>query len=50
MASPNIDKSYNKSPENIELTRIIERCLRESRVIETEGLCIIAGEKVSKGE
>lgn len=48
MSSPGVERSFNKSPENIELTRIIERCLRESRVIETEGLCIVAGEKVWK--
>ena len=30
----------------IELGRFVERSLRESRAIETEGLCIMAGEKV----
>ena len=31
----------------IEIGRIVERSLRESRAIETEGLCTMAGEKVS---
>jgi exosome complex component RRP45 len=37
-----------KSPTEtaIELGRVLERGLRESRAIDTEALCIIAGEKV----
>lgn len=30
----------------IETIRVIERGLRESRAVDTEALCIIAGEKV----
>ena len=29
------------------MMRILERCIKESRAIDTESLCIIAGEKAS---
>jgi exosome complex component RRP45 len=45
MASPAYETG-RLTKECIELTRIVERCFRESRVVETEGLCIVAGEKV----
>ncbi|KAJ3616708.1 hypothetical protein Zmor_009075 [Zophobas morio] len=44
MASPAYETG-RLTKECIELTRIVERCFRESRVVETEGLCIVAGEK-----
>lgn len=31
----------------VEVTRILERCQKESRAVDTESLCIIAGVKVS---
>lgn len=38
-----------ESPEmELNLSRMLERMLKESRAIDTEGLCIIAGEKVSR--
>ncbi len=30
----------------VEVTRILERCFKESRAVDTESLCIIAGQKV----
>lgn len=34
------------SSKSIEIARIVERGLKQSRCIDTEALCIIAGEKV----
>eukprot|EP00038_Savillea_parva_P010531 m.190969 g.190969 ORF g.190969 m.190969 type:complete len:370 (+) comp18193_c0_seq1:195-1304(+) len=34
------------SADGVEIQRIVERALRESRAVETESLCIVAGEKV----
>eukprot|EP01128_Nolandella_sp_AFSM9_P012875 TRINITY_DN9711_c0_g1_i1.p1 TRINITY_DN9711_c0_g1~~TRINITY_DN9711_c0_g1_i1.p1 ORF type:complete len:433 (+),score=123.16 TRINITY_DN9711_c0_g1_i1:107-1300(+) len=45
IASPKFEAG-RKTAEGIELGRIIERGLRESRAIDTEALCIVAGEKV----
>jgi len=44
MAAPEFDS--NRSIFGIELSRIIERGLKESRAIDTEALCIVAGLKV----
>jgi len=30
----------------VELNRVLERCQKESRAVDVESLCIIAGEKV----
>ena len=30
----------------VELLRLLERCMRESRCVDTEALCVVAGEKV----
>jgi len=52
MASPSLDKQRAKSSrrgnsqEEIELGRVVGRGLRESRAIDPEALCILAGEKV----
>lgn len=35
-----------RSEEEVLISRIIEKALRRSRAIDTEGLCIVAGEKV----
>jgi hypothetical protein len=35
------------SDQGVEINRILERCLKESRCVDTESLCIISGEKVS---
>ena len=37
---------YRPSEFAIELGRVVERGLRESRAIDTEALCLVAGEKV----
>jgi len=39
-------ESGRPSDQAIEINRFVERCLRESRTIDMESLCIIAGEKV----
>jgi exosome complex RNA-binding protein Rrp42 (RNase PH superfamily) len=35
------------SEEEVLISRTIEKALRRSRAVDTEGLCIVAGEKVS---
>lgn len=45
MASPGFEVG-RPSPVATEVARMLERCLKESRAVETESLCIIAGEKV----
>jgi len=47
MASPSFEEG-RPSEYAIELGRVIERGLRESRAIDTEALCIRSGEKVWK--
>lgn len=34
------------SIDSVELGRVVERALKDSRAIDTEALCIMAGEKV----
>ena len=38
---------HRPSSYAVEMMRILERCIKESRAIDTESLCIIAGEKAS---
>ena len=45
MASPGFEVGRS-SPVATEVARMLERCLKESRAVDTESLCIIAGEKV----
>ncbi|XP_067662910.1 exosome complex component RRP45-like [Haliotis asinina] len=45
MASPSFEIG-RPSEFGVELTRLLERCLKESRCVDTESLCIVAGEKV----
>ncbi|KAG2232668.1 ribosomal protein S5 domain 2-type protein [Thamnidium elegans] len=45
MAAPTFE-SGARSEEEVLISRIIEKSLRRSRAIDTEGLCIVAGEKV----
>ncbi|XP_052077731.1 exosome complex component RRP45-like isoform X1 [Mytilus californianus] len=45
MASP-VFEVGRMSDQGVEINRILERCLKESRCVDTESLCIIAGEKV----
>lgn len=41
---------FRMSDLGVEINRLLERCLRESRCLDTESLCIISGEKVSSSE
>lgn len=40
-------QSSRSSPLVVEVDRIIDRSIRDSHALDTEALCIIAGEKVS---
>ena len=42
-----INRSYGNVDEEItEVTRLLERCLKESKAVDTESLCIVTEEKV----
>ena len=45
MAAPHFE-AFPQSDQNVEITRILERCIKESRCVDTESLCIMAGIKV----
>ncbi|KAG0167897.1 Exosome complex component RRP45 [Apophysomyces sp. BC1034] len=45
MACPTFETG-SRSEEEVLISRIIEKAMRRSRAIDTEGLCIVAGEKV----
>ena len=45
MACPTNDSERTTESE-IQFSRMLEKALRKSRAVDTEGLCIIAGEKV----
>uniref|UniRef100_A0A8C4N6R4 Exosome complex component RRP45 n=1 Tax=Eptatretus burgeri TaxID=7764 RepID=A0A8C4N6R4_EPTBU len=45
MASPGFEQG-RQSEMAIEMNRLLERCLRSSRSVDTESLCVISGEKV----
>ncbi|KAJ1657083.1 3'-5'-exoribonuclease [Dispira simplex] len=45
MAAPNFEV-VGRSEEEVLINRHVEKTLRRSRAIDTEGLCIVAGEKV----
>jgi exosome complex component RRP42 len=45
LASPEFEAGP-PSEESIELARIVDRCIRESKAIELERLCILPGQKV----
>ncbi|XP_057312809.1 exosome complex component RRP45-like isoform X3 [Hydractinia symbiolongicarpus] len=45
MASPAFENG-RMSNQGVEVNRLIERCLKESRPIDIESLCLVAGEKV----
>jgi len=45
MATLGIDNARS-NPTLVEVDRVIERCLRQSRALDTEALCVIAGNKV----
>ncbi|KAI9595355.1 ribosomal protein S5 domain 2-type protein [Syncephalis fuscata] len=45
MASPTIETG-RMSEEEVLVTRVLEKAIRQSRAVDTESLCILAGEKV----
>lgn len=45
MASPSF-QSNRPSDKAVELSRVVERGIKESRALDTEALCLVAGEKV----
>ncbi|XP_022254681.1 exosome complex component rrp45-like [Limulus polyphemus] len=45
MASP-VFEAGRSSDLGIELTRVLEKCIRDSHCVDLEALCIVAGEKV----
>eukprot|EP00639_Heterosigma_akashiwo_P034146 CAMPEP_0194740478 /NCGR_PEP_ID=MMETSP0296-20130528/92592_1 /TAXON_ID=39354 /ORGANISM="Heterosigma akashiwo, Strain CCMP2393" /LENGTH=171 /DNA_ID=CAMNT_0039651627 /DNA_START=86 /DNA_END=597 /DNA_ORIENTATION=+ len=45
MAAPSIEGG-RASILTVELTRLVERCVRDSRALDQEGLCLVAGQKV----
>nr|ACH87550.1 exosome component 9 [Platynereis dumerilii] len=45
MAAPHFEAG-RQSDAGVELTRILERCIKESRCVDTESLCIMSGVKV----
>ncbi|KAI8049592.1 ribosomal protein S5 domain 2-type protein [Syncephalis plumigaleata] len=45
MASPTIETG-RLSEEEVLVTRVLEKAIRQSRAVDTESLCILAGEKV----
>ena len=50
LASPSYSAASSSavaaSESAVELLRLLERCMKESRCVDTEALCIVAGEKV----
>lgn len=46
MASPSFEVGRPSSVATV-ITRTLERCVKESRAVDTESLCIIAGQKVT---
>ncbi|KAG1143989.1 hypothetical protein G6F37_006553 [Rhizopus arrhizus] len=45
MAAPTFE-SGSRSEDEVLISRVVEKALRRSRAIDTEGLCIVSGEKV----
>jgi exosome complex component RRP45 len=41
-----IISGYRQTDEEVLVSRLIEKAMRRSRALDTEGLCIVAGEKV----
>ena len=49
MACPSFEPG-RLSDFGVEINRLLERCLKESRCLDTESLCIVSGERVSLGK
>ena len=45
MAAPNMSDTRSTLDENVELVRLLERSIRESKCVDMEGLCLEAGHK-----
>ena len=45
MASPRFDVAQTRE-SSVELVRLLERTIKESRAVDTESLCVVAGAKV----
>jgi len=45
MASPYFDSS-RPSPKSVEIARLVERCVKDAGAVDTETLCIVAGQRV----
>lgn len=45
MAGPNSEGGKSNLDESVEMVRLLERSVRESRCIDMESLCLIAGDK-----
>ncbi|KAJ3021369.1 hypothetical protein HKX48_008686 [Thoreauomyces humboldtii] len=46
MASPSFGDGGSLSAQEVLISRLLDKALRQSRAVDTEGLCIVAGEKV----
>ncbi|KAJ2726330.1 3'-5'-exoribonuclease [Coemansia sp. Benny D115] len=46
MAAPNLESISKASAQEVVISRMVERVIRQSRAVDTEALCILAGKKV----
>ncbi|KAJ2003499.1 3'-5'-exoribonuclease [Coemansia thaxteri] len=46
MAGPGLESSSKSSTQEVAISRMVERVIKQSRAIDSEALCILAGEKV----
>ncbi|KAJ2454260.1 3'-5'-exoribonuclease [Coemansia sp. RSA 2336] len=46
LCAPGFDSAGKPSAQEVAITRMLERVIRQSRAVDTEALCILAGEKV----
>ncbi|KAJ1878046.1 3'-5'-exoribonuclease [Coemansia sp. RSA 486] len=46
LAAPGLDNGPRASAQEVSVSRMVERIIRQSRAIDTEALCIMAGEQV----
>jgi hypothetical protein len=49
MSDPALDTSARWADRAVEVGRIVEKSIRESRAVDTEALCVVPGEKVRLG-
>lgn len=48
MASVHYEQQGRQSDINVQINRLLEKCLKESKCVDLEGLCVVAEEKVKK--